>query len=81
MGERVIALCRHSVTTGYPQVQALQALGLDIRRAKVTDAQQGSKFYITDAATSEKIMKSAKLEEIRLTVLNNMLHYHPESAE
>lgn len=31
--------------------------------------------------TSEKIVKSAKLEEIRLTILNNMLAYHPESGE
>jgi hypothetical protein len=38
------------------------------------------KFYITDALTSEKILKSARLEEIRLTILNNMLKYHPESG-
>lgn len=33
------------------------------------------------AACSEKILKSRPLEEIRLTILNNLLLYHPESAE
>lgn len=33
------------------------------------------------AETSEKVLKSAKLEEIRLTILRNMLQYHPESGE
>ena len=31
------------------------------------------KFFLTDAHTSEKILKSARLEEIRLTILNNLL--------
>ncbi|KAL4551637.1 hypothetical protein Ndes2526B_g05909 [Nannochloris sp. 'desiccata'] len=39
------------------------------------------RFYITDARSSEKVVKSAKIEEIRLTILNNMLQFHPESAE
>lgn len=38
-------------------------------------------FYITNARNSEKVVKSAKLEEIRLTIINNMLEYHPESGE
>lgn len=32
------------------------------------------------AATSEKVLKSARLEEVRLTILNMMLEYHPESS-
>ena len=60
-------------------------MGLNIRRAKLKSGDAGTggrhKFYITDGRTSEKILKSAKLEEIRLTILNNMLEYHPESAE
>jgi len=67
------------------QVGALKNLGLNIRRAKLKSGTEGSggkhKFYITDARTSEKILKSAKLEEIRLTILNNMLEFHPESGE
>lgn len=33
------------------------------------------------AACSEKILKSRRLEEIRLTILNNLLLFHPESGE
>jgi hypothetical protein len=33
------------------------------------------------AGSSEKVIKAAKIEEIRLTILNNMLAYHPESGE
>jgi hypothetical protein len=40
-----------------------------------------NKFYITDARTSEKITKSKTLELIRMTIINNMLQYHPEAAD
>lgn len=66
-------------------IGALKALGLNIRRAKLktgdASGKAPNKFYITDARTSEKVFKSSKLEEIRLTILNNMRKYHPESAE
>ncbi|PSC76905.1 hypothetical protein C2E20_0795 [Micractinium conductrix] len=61
-------------------VNSLKALGLNIRRAKLKSASE-HKFYVTDARTSEKVIKSAKLEEIRLTILNNLLQFHPESGE
>jgi hypothetical protein len=62
------------------QITALKNLGLNIRKAKVlTGGRQVNTFYITDAETSEKILKSARLEEIRLTIINNMLYYHPVS--
>lgn len=38
------------------------------------------KFFITDANTSEKILKSARLEEIRLTILNNLLQVPAKHA-
>jgi UTP:GlnB (protein PII) uridylyltransferase len=62
--------------------RALKNLGLNIRRAKIRPGDSGKlhKFYITDAGTAEKINKSARLEEIRMTVLNNLIYYHPESA-
>ncbi|KAK2079726.1 hypothetical protein QBZ16_002121 [Prototheca wickerhamii] len=60
-------------------VAALKALGLNIKRAKL-GADDKHKFYITDAETSEKIVKSSRLEEIRLTILNNLLRYHPEAS-
>ncbi len=33
------------------------------------------------AQTSDKIVLSERLEEIRATIINNMLTYHPESRE
>jgi UTP:GlnB (protein PII) uridylyltransferase len=76
---------------------ALKNLGLDIRKAKVDVAaaaaaaaghngtgsprSKPSTFYITEASTSEKVLKSARLEEIRMTIIQNMLQYHPESGE
>lgn len=60
------------------QVTALKNLGLNIRRAKlvkkagVEAVVNVNVFYITDALTSEKIVKSARLEEIRLTVLSSL---------
>jgi hypothetical protein len=76
---------------------ALKNLGLDIRKAKVDVAaaaaaaagnngtgaarSKPSTFFITEAATSEKVLKSARLEEIRMTIIQNMLQYHPEAGE
>jgi hypothetical protein len=54
----------------FDTIQALKNLGLNIRRAKLE--QTLNTFYITEASTSEKIVKSARLEEIRMTVLNSL---------
>lgn len=65
-------------------ITALKNLNLNIRKAALSTAGTGAKastFYITDADTSEKILKSARLEEIRMTIINNMLYFHPESGE
>ena len=64
------------------QIRALKNLKLNIRRAKIKPRASGKlhKFYITDALTADKITKSARLEEIRMTILQNLLFYHPESA-
>lgn len=64
-------------------ITALKNLGLNIRKAQLVTA-SGKKlntFYITDAETSEKILKSQRLEEIRMTIISNMLIYHPDSSE
>ena len=68
------------------QVAALRNLKLNISRAKLRQKKgspniQRNRFYITDQRTSDKVTKSARLEEIRLTILNNLLQYHPDSAE
>lgn len=64
-------------------VTALKNLNLNIRRAKLS--QKGSNtvntFFITEADTSEKIVKSVRLEEIRMTVLNSLIATYPESAQ
>lgn len=63
---------------------ALKNLGLNIRRAKLRnkeDTVNKNKFYVTEAKTSEKIMTSERLEEIRLTILNTMVAYHPEAGD
>ena len=39
------------------------------------------KFFVTDAARSEKVVASAKIEEIRLTILNTLLRSYPELGE
>ncbi len=63
------------------QTAALRNLGLNIRRAKLKTKNGIAihKFFLTDARNSEKIVKSARIEEIRLTILNCLLEFHPES--
>lgn len=61
------------------QVTALKNLNLNIRKAALVSPGKASTFFITDADTSEKVLKSARLEEIRMTIINNMLYYHPVS--
>ena len=62
-------------------VESLKALGLNVSRAEVTADENPNKFYVTDAATSEKVVKSEQIENIRMAIINNMLYYHPESKE
>lgn len=60
--------------------QALKNLGLDITRAELNADGNRNRFYVTDAKTSEKIVTSERLEEIRETIIRNMLEYHPEAG-
>lgn len=61
---------------------ALKSHNLNIRRAKIRtkNGMAVHKFFITDARTSEKVVKSARIEEIRLEILNCLKEYHPESS-
>lgn len=74
-----------SFVLGGVQTAALKNLGLNIRRAKIKKTQDEkmviNKFYITDAVTSEKVLRSSRLEEIRATIFGNLLYYHPEAQE
>lgn len=58
-------------------------MGLDITRADIGGAEKSglNRFYVTDAKTSDKIVLSERLEDIRATIIQNMLTYHPESRD
>lgn len=63
-------------------VAALKNLNLNIVRAKYTEtSMKKNRFYVTDKVTHEKILDPERMEEIRLTILRNMVNYHPESSE
>jgi len=63
-------------------VAALKNLDLNIVRAKFDlDKSDKHKFFITCADNGEKVTSSERLEEIRMTIINNLMYYHPESAD
>lgn len=63
-------------------MNALKNLGLNVVKASVCLDSTGkhNKFSITKASTGRKIDDPELLEAIRLTIINNMLVYHPESS-
>ncbi|KAG6760485.1 hypothetical protein POTOM_037008 [Populus tomentosa] len=65
------------------QMNALKDLGLDVAKGTVlTDGPvKQTKFFITRLDTGRKVEDPDMLERIRLTIINNLLKYHPESSE
>ncbi|CAA0816508.1 ACT domain-containing protein ACR11 [Striga hermonthica] len=63
-------------------MNALKNLGLNVVKANVYLDSSGkhNKFAITKASTGRKVDEPELLEAIRLTIINNMLEYHPESS-
>ncbi|PSR95988.1 ACT domain-containing protein [Actinidia chinensis var. chinensis] len=63
-------------------MNALKNLGLNVVKANVFLDSSGkhNKFAITKANTGRKIDDPELLEAIRLTIINNLLEYHPESS-
>lgn len=63
-------------------MHALTSLGLNVVKANVYLDASGkhNKFAITNASTGRKVDDPELLEAIRLTIINNMLEYHPESS-
>ncbi|KAK7325302.1 hypothetical protein VNO77_29462 [Canavalia gladiata] len=63
-------------------MNALKNLGLNVVKANVCLDSSGkhNKFSITKADTGRKVEDPELLEAIRLTILNNMIQYHPESS-
>ncbi|XP_009125575.1 ACT domain-containing protein ACR12 [Brassica rapa] len=64
-------------------MKALKDLGLDVIKGTVTT--EGSikqtRFSITKLDTGRKVEDPDLLEQIRLTIINNLLKYHPECSE
>ncbi|CAL9152509.1 unnamed protein product [Musa hybrid cultivar] len=63
-------------------MKSLKNLGLNVVKANVYLDSSGkhNKFAITRASTGRKVDDPELLEAIRLTIINNMLEYHPESS-
>ncbi|CAN8298071.1 unnamed protein product [Cochlearia groenlandica] len=64
-------------------MKSLKDLGLDVIKGTVST--EGSikqtKFSITKLDTGRKVEDPDLLEQIRLTIINNLLKYHPECSE
>ncbi|CAN4098461.1 unnamed protein product [Withania somnifera] len=63
-------------------MNALKNLGLNVVKANVSLDSSGkhNTFAITKASTGRKVDDPELLEAIRLTIINNMMEYHPESS-
>ncbi|EEF39366.1 ACT domain-containing protein ACR11 isoform X2 [Ricinus communis] len=63
-------------------MNALRNLGLNVTKANVFLDSSGkhNTFSITKADTGRKVEDPELLEAIRLTIINNLLQYHPESS-
>ncbi|XP_022860486.1 ACT domain-containing protein ACR12 [Olea europaea var. sylvestris] len=64
-------------------MKALKDLGLDVLKGTVTteNSVTQTKFFITGSSNGRKVKDPDLLEGIRLTIINNLLKYHPESSE
>lgn len=63
-------------------MNALNNLGLNVVKANVYLDSSGkhNKFAITKTSTGRKVDDPELLEAIRLTIINNLIEYHPESS-
>ncbi|KAL0728600.1 hypothetical protein Bca4012_024693 [Brassica carinata] len=64
-------------------MKALKDLGLDVIKGTVTTegSVKQTRFSITKLDTGRKVEDPDSLEQIRLTIINNLLKYHPECSE
>ncbi|MCD7458484.1 ACT domain-containing protein acr11 [Datura stramonium] len=63
-------------------MNALKNLGLNVVKANVYLDSSGkhNKLCITNASTGRKVEDPELLEAIRLTIINNLMEFHPESS-
>ena len=50
-------------------------------RANVSPGDARNTFYVTEKGSSDKVTNPEKLEDIKMTIINNLMAYHPESLE
>ncbi|KAL5976345.1 ACT domain-containing protein acr12 [Asimina triloba] len=64
-------------------MKALKDLGLDVTKGTVATEESviQTRFFIKHQATGRKIEEPDMLERVRLTIINNLLKYHPECSE
>ena len=62
-------------------VASLKNLDVNIVRAKVSPGGDRNVFYVTEKGSADKVTSAQKLEDIRMTIINNLMAYHPESLE
>ncbi|KAK7280549.1 hypothetical protein RJT34_25613 [Clitoria ternatea] len=64
-------------------MKALKDLGLDVSKGTVSTEGpvKQTKIFITQSDTGRKVEDPDLLERIRLTIISNLLKYHPESSE
>ncbi|CAH8379829.1 unnamed protein product [Eruca vesicaria subsp. sativa] len=64
-------------------MRALKDLGLDVIKGTVSTegSVKQTKFSITKRDTGRKVEDPDSLEQIRLTIINNLLKYHPECSD
>uniref|UniRef100_A0A2P2LRA0 ACT domain-containing protein ACR n=1 Tax=Rhizophora mucronata TaxID=61149 RepID=A0A2P2LRA0_RHIMU len=70
------------ILANFLQMNALKNLGLNVVKANVFLDSSGkhNMFAITKADTGRKVEDPELLEAIRLTIISNLLEYHPESS-
>lgn len=64
-------------------VASLRNLKLNIVRAeldKTGEEKYPHKYYVTDVKNGEKVFDTERLESIRMTIMNNMILFHPEAS-
>lgn len=64
-------------------MRALKDLGLDVSKGTVNTegSVKQTKIFITRLDSGRKVEDPDMLERIRLTIINNLLKYHPESSQ
>ncbi|KAJ4795635.1 hypothetical protein LUZ62_046881 [Rhynchospora pubera] len=80
-GDRLGALLDTENLQFLNEMKALKDLGLDVTKGSVTTEASVTKTKFFIMRMGRKVEDPDMLETIRLTIINNLLQYHPESSE